>query len=308
MRFLITGGTGFLGRALTASLSKDGHQVIILSRQPNRRSGFDANVQVMPWDARSAEGWGHLVNGVDVILNLAGESIAGTGIIPSRWSKERKERILESRVQAGRAIVQAVEAATQKPRLLIQASAVGYYGPGDDTEITEDSPAGNDFLANVCTQWEASTQRIEKLGVRRVILRTGLVLSPHDSVLPRLMLPFKFFAGGQLGSGKQWYPWIHIDDEIRAIRFLIESQQADGAFNLTAPHPLTNKELSRVLGRVMGRPAVMPAPAFVLRLALGEMATIVLDGQRAVPSRLSKLGFQFNFPDAEAALRDLLHS
>lgn len=206
MRVLITGGTGFLGRALTASLSKDGHQVIILSRQPDRVPGFDASVQVMPWDASSTEGWGHLVNDADIILNLAGESIAGTGITPSRWSQERKDRILESRVQAGRAVVQTVEAATQKPRLLIQASAVGYYGPGDDTEITEDSPAGNDFLANVCTQWEASTQRVEKLGVQRVILRTGLVLSPHDSVLPRLMLPFKFFAGGSWAAGSNGIP------------------------------------------------------------------------------------------------------
>ena len=308
MQIIITGGTGFIGQALATSLSSDGHRVIALTRRSGDVPGLDSGVKVVRWDGRTAEGWGHLANEADAIVNLAGESIAGTGIIPARWSPQRKLRIVESRTNAGQAIVQAVQAASRKPSVVVQASAVGYYGPGDDTEITEDHPAGSDFLANVCVQWEGSTRPVESLGVRRAILRTGLVFSPYGGVLPRLMLPFRLFAGGPLGSGKQWYPWIHLDDQIRAIRFLIESSQAAGAFNLTAPNPLTNQDLSRVLGTVMKRPAFVPAPAFALRLSLGEMATLVLDGQRAVPDRLSKLGFQFRCPDAEGALRDLLRS
>jgi hypothetical protein len=235
------------------------------------------------------------------VVNLAGESLAA-----GRWTPERRRSIQESRVHAGQAVVEAVQAAGQKPLLVVQASAVGYYGPHGGEEITESTPPGADFLAQVCTAWEATTAPVEAAGVRRVILRTGIVFSRNGGALPRLTLPFRFFAGGRLGSGRQWYPWIHLADEVAAIRFLIDTAAATGAFNLTAPQPYTNDELSKLIAKVLGRPAVLPAPAFALRLLLGDMATVVLDGQRALPTRLLALGYRFRYTTAEGALRQLL--
>lgn len=305
MRIIITGGTGLIGSKLVSSLAADQHQVIVLSRSPEKHA-LPSGVQGVQWDSRTAEGWGHLVNETDAIINLAGESIAGTNFIPSRWTPERKKRILDSRVQAGEAIVQAVETAVNKPAILIQSSAVGYYGPRGNEILTEDANAGSDFLARVCAAWEQSTQAVEASGVRRAVIRTGVVLSMEGGALPITVLPFRLFAGGPLGSGKQWWPWIHIDDEIRAIRFLLDHEAADGAFNLSAPNPLTNRTFGKMIGRVLQRPSLIPVPAFALKLALGEVATIVLDGQRAVPQQLETAGFNFKFPDAKSALTDLL--
>ena len=301
MRIIITGGTGLIGRALADNLVADGHEVIVLSRNPQPVAGLPAGVRVERWDGRTAEGWGTLEDGADAIVNLAGESIAA-----GRWTAERKRRLLESRLQAGAAVVQAVEAATHKPRVVIQSSGIGYYGFHGDEKLTEEAPAGKDFLGQLAVVWEASTAPVEKLGVRRAIIRTSAVLSLEGGALPRWLLPFRLFIGGPIGGGRQWVPWIHIADEAAASRFLIEHETASGPFNLAAPNPLTNAEFGRVIGRVLGRPAFMPAPAFVLRLALGELATVVLEGQRAVSRRLTDLGFAFRFPDAESALRDLL--
>jgi uncharacterized protein (TIGR01777 family) len=300
MRVIITGGTGLIGRALTVKLAADDHQVIVLSRTPERVRDLPAGVRVARWDAHSAEGWGSLADGADAIVNLAGERLAG------RWTARRKRRIRESRLNAGRAVVQAVGQAGDKPHVVVQASGAGYYGPRGDEEITEEAAPGKDFLGQLAVEWEASTAPVESLGVRRVIIRSGVVLSTAGGALPQLLLPFRFFAGGPLGSGKQWLPWIHIADEVSAISFLIENEAASGPFNLMAPDPLTNADFGRVLGRMLGRPAFVPTPAFALRLLLGEMATVVLDGQRAIPRRLLYLGFTFRFPEAEAALRDLL--
>ncbi len=302
MRTIITGGTGLIGRALVDSLLADGHEVMVLSRKPTRAAGLPASVKVEGWDGRTAQGWGRWADGVGAIINLAGENIAA-----GRWTVEHKRRIIDSRLNAGRAVVEAVRAAAVKPAVLVQASAVGYYGPRGDEEITEDTGAGHDFLAQqVAVPWEESTAPVEALGVRRVIIRTGVVLSQKGGALPRMLLPFKFFMGGPWGSGRQWFPWIHLADEVAAIRFLVDNPAARGAFNLSAPTPLPNAAFSRVLGKVIGRPAFMPTPAFALRLVLGEMATMLLDGQRAVPRRLQTLGFGFKFPEAETALRDIL--
>jgi len=202
--------------------------------------------------------------------------------------------------------LEAIGAATQKPRVLVQASAAGFYGPHGNEPVTEATAAGSDFLAQLCVAWEASTAAVEAWGVRRAIVRTGIVLSASGGALPRLVLPFRFFAGGRLGSGRQWYPWIHQVDEVAAIRFLLDTEATTGAFNLTAPNPLTNKALAHVIGKVLGRPALAPAPTLALRLFMGDMATIVLDGQRALPARLLEAGYQFRFSSAEAALRNLL--
>jgi uncharacterized protein (TIGR01777 family) len=301
MQVIITGGTGLIGRALASSLTADNHEVIVLSRSPQKAKNVPAAAEVVQWDGRTAKEWGHWVDGADAIVNLAGESI-GAG----RWTAVRKQRIHDSRINAGKAVVEAIEAAENKPGVLIQSSAVGYYGPRNDTEVSEDTPPGHDFLAKLCVAWEASTAPVETMGVRRVIIRTGLVLSLDGGAFPRMLLPFKLFAGGPLGGGQQGFSWIHIADAVAGIRFLIDKPAASGPFNLTAPMPLTNAEFGRVLGRVLHRPAIMPTPSFALRLAFGEMSTVLLTGQQAVPYRLQDLGFTLKFPKAESALRDLL--
>jgi len=300
MRVIITGGTGLIGRALVADLTKDDHETIVLSRRPERAAGLPAEVRVERWDAQTAEGWGSLADGADALVNLAGENIAG------RWTASCKRRIRESRLNAGRAVVQAVELAGVKPRVVVQASGAGYYGPRGDEEVVEEEPPGSDFLGQLAIEWEASTAPVERMGVRRAVIRSGAVLSTEGGAFPPMLLQSRLFLGGPLGSGRQWLPWIHIADEARAIRFLIENERAQGPFNLVAPYPLTSIEFNRALGRVMRRPAFMPVPAFALRLLAGEMSTVLLDGQRAIPRRLLDLGFAFRFPKAEEALRDLL--
>jgi len=300
MRVIITGGAGLIGRALTANLTADGNEVIILSRAPERATDLPAGVRAERWDARSADGWGGVADGCDAIVNLAGESLS------ARWTAKRKRRIRESRLNGGQAVVEAVERARVKPRVVIQASGAGYYGPRGDEEVLEDAPAGSDFLGRTAVEWENSTDAVESLGVRRAVIRSGVVLSTTGGAFPLMLLPFRLFAGGPFGSGRQWFPWIHIADQVRAIRFLIENDAAQGPFNLTAPGPVTNADFGRALGRVLRRPSFVPAPAFALRLFLGEMSTVLLDGQRAVPRHMLDLGFTFRFPEVEAALRDLL--
>ncbi|KAB2861513.1 MAG: TIGR01777 family protein, partial [Anaerolineae bacterium] len=227
------------------------------------------------------------------------------GIGDKRWSDERKKLILESRVNAGAAVVDAIEKASEKPRVVIQSSAVGYYGTLGDQVLTEDSPAGDDFLADVCKQWEDSTKAVESMGVRRVIIRSGVVLSMDGGAFPRMLLPFKLMVGGPIGNGSHWFPWIHIDDEIKAIRFLIENEGAKGVFNVMAPNPLTNGDFTHEVGKVMQKPAVIPVPKLALQLMFGEMAIMVIDGQRAVPKRLQEHSFEFVYPTIEPALKNL---
>lgn len=301
MRVILAGGTGLIGRALAAELAAAGYEVIVLSRNPHRARGLPLGVRVEAWDGRTAQGWGGLADGAYGIVNLAGENIA-----QGRWTEERKHRIRQSRLDAGRAVVEAVRAAARKPAVVVQASGVGYYGPRGDEEVTEEFPPGSDFLGRLAVEWEASTAPVEEMGVRQVVIRTGVVLSREGGALPRLVLPFRFFLGGPLGSGRQWVPWLHIADEVRAIRFLMEHATARGPYNLVAPHPVPNRDLAHALGQVLRRPAWIPVPAPALRLALGEMSAVLLTGQRAIPKRLLEAGFQFRFPDLKSALRNLL--
>jgi len=308
MRILITGGTGLIGRALIDLLLPEGHEIITLSRHPQCAS-LPAGITLARWDGVSTDGWAQWLDGADAVINLAGESIAGSATLPARWTPERKRRILQSRLDATNAIVQAISAARNRPAALVQGSAVGYYGARlDDTVLDEDAGAGHDFLADVVRQWEAASQPVTDMGVRLAIARTGLVLSMAGGSLPPSLLPFRFFLGGPMGSGRQWQPWIHIRDEVRALAFLMTDARASGPFNLTAPNPVTNREFARVLGRVMNRPAFLQTPAWALRLALGEMAMLLLTGQRAAPKRLLDIGFRFEFPELEAALRELFSS
>lgn len=306
MRVIITGGTGLIGSALAQDLAADGYEVVVLSRNPEAKRLPDG-VRAEKWDGKTAVSWGSLADGAEAIINLAGENIAGSGLLPARWTEARKQRILNSRLDAGQAVVEAVSAATIKPKVVIQSSGIDYYGNVPGAVVTEASPPGNDgFLAKVTVPWEASTAAVEQQGVRRVIIRTGLVLAESGSSLDTMVLPFKLHVGGPVGSGKQWLSWIHMQDEIRAIRFLLEQEETSGAYNLCAPDPVQYQEFAMILAEVMGRRSYLPVPAFAMRLLLGEASDLVLNGRRAHPDRLLEAGFSFNFPDAMSALRDLM--
>jgi hypothetical protein len=306
MKIIITGGTGLIGSALAEDLAGDQHEVIVLSRNPDKSQFKSKNIHVAAWDARTANGWEHLADGADAIVNLAGENISGEGMFPSRWTAERKRRIVESRINAGKAVTEAVMKASNKPGVVVQASAIGYYPASDARRYTEEDAPGADFQANVLREYEASTATIESLGIRRVIVRSGVVLSADGGAFVPQVLPFKMFVGGPLGSGRQGYSWIHIDDEVAGIRFLMENPAASGAYNLTSPNPVSNKEFGKAIGKVMGRPAFFPVPGFALNLAFGEVSSILLEGRTVLPKRLQEAGFTFRFPDAESAIRDLL--
>ncbi|MEE8373324.1 MAG: TIGR01777 family oxidoreductase [Dehalococcoidia bacterium] len=301
MRILIAGGTGLIGRALSADLAGAGHDVIVLSRHPEKATGLPRGVRVERWDALTADGWGPLADGAGAIVNLAGESIAA-----GRWTSKRKRCIRDSRLDCGQAVLEAVEAAAHRPGVVIQASGIGFYGDGGDNEVTEETPPGDDFLARLAVEWEGSTSQLQGMGVRWAAIRTGVVLSPAGGALARMVLPVPLLSARRFGSGRQWLPWIHMADEVAAIRFLIENEDARGPFNLAAPNPVTNAEFCRRLGEELGRPVRLPFPDSILSLLLGEMATVLLCGQRAAPQRLIQLGFTFRYEDIGMALEDLL--
>ncbi len=303
MRVVITGGTGLIGKALAENLT-NGYDVVVLSRSPQKYSGeMPKGVKLVEYDPDSAETFVKQVDGAYAVINLA-----GAGVADKRWTDERKQLILDSRSKVGESVTEAIRRATTKPKVLLQSSAIGFYGDRGDEILTERSVGGEGFLADVVRQWEASTATVEGLGVRRVVLRTGVVLSADGGALPQLMLPFKFGVGGNLGDGEQWLPWIHIEDEVRAIRWLLENPKAHGVYNLSAPAPMKNTTVTQKLGTVLNRPTFVPAvPARVLKLVLGEMAETVLSSNRVIPERIRKEGFVFNYADLETALRDLLN-
>lgn len=300
MRYVLVGGSGMLGRRLTDHLLSAGHEVSIISRSPERVQK-KPGIRVVGWDGRTALGWGQEVDGADGVVNLVGESIGA-----ARWTTRRKKAIVASRVFAGQAIVEACIQAKKKPGVIFQISGVGYYGISGEKVFTEKDLPGDDFPATTAVQWEAATQPVEELGIRRVVARTGVVLTREGGVLPLMMLPFRLFIGGPLGSGKQWISWVHIDDMVQGVVFLLENQSYSGIFNLTSPNPLTNADFGKALGRVMRRPYWIPAPGFALRIVLGEMSTLVLDGQRVIPQRLIEAGFEFRYPAIADALSALL--
>ncbi len=299
MKLLIAGGSGFLGTALTKSLLADGHHVSVLTRNPQRVT-LPAGASALAWDGRSLGAWQTEFSGMDAVINLVGENV---GQWP--WTEQRKRIMRASRVEAGAALARAFEQTSRRPPVLIQASGIGYYGPSDRRDLTEQAPAGQDFFSQLACDWEASSASVEALGVRRVVLRTSLVLDSRAGILPLMALPVRFFAGGPLGNGLQGVSWIHLADHVRALRFLLENDQAVGPYNITAPQPLSNSEFIATLAQVLRRPAWLPAHAFALRLALGEMSTLLLDGQYAVPARLAGLSFKFQYETARAAFTAL---
>jgi uncharacterized protein (TIGR01777 family) len=299
-KVVITGGTGFIGRSLSVLLLDHGYEVICLTRDVDRAAMvLDPRVRPVVWGGVNHSGWRRELEGASAVVNLAGSSI-GEG----RWTKSNKQRILGSRIKAGQTVAEAVRLARDKPRALIQASAVGFYPHRSDQVFSEDSAGGEGFLSGVCRDWEDSTRAVESLGVRRVIIRTGLVLG-RGGLLKRMSQPMRFFLGGPLASGRQWMSWIHIRDVAEAVRFLLEGDRA-GAFNITSPRPVRNRELCRALSSVLKRPCWLPVPAPLLKLIFGRMAEeIILASQRVAPGRLEEAGFSFRFPGIEEALMDI---
>ena len=290
MRILIAGGSGFLGSRLRDTLETDGHDVRILTRTPRRH-------QDIRWAAATSDtGWWDALTATDAVINLAGTSIAG-----GRWTPARKADIRDSRLRATQAIVAGLDG-TRSTAALISSSATGYYGLHGDEPLTEDAPPGSDFLANVCRDWERAA-RETRSATRVALLRTGLVLSREGGALPRMALPFRFGAGGRIGSGRQVMSWIHVDDWVGIVRWVLATPEVTGPINLTAPAPVTNAVFTRALAAALHRPAVVPAPAFALRLLLGEMAeALILGGQRVVPHKAIGLGYRFRFATIDDAL------
>ncbi|MGR4038863.1 TIGR01777 family oxidoreductase [Pseudomonas sp. 910_21] len=296
MHILLTGGTGLIGRALCRHWQAQGHQLSVWTRQPEKVAAL-CGPQV-----RAIKTLQELdQTPLDAVINLAGAPIAGRP-----WTHKRKALLWNSRITLTETLLAWLESREQKPRVLVSGSAVGWYGDGGERELSEDSPPVNeDFASQLCIAWEETAQRAEAMGVRVVLVRTGLVLAAEGGFLSRLLLPFKLGLGGPIGNGRQWMPWIHIDDQIALIDFLVHQDEARGPYNACAPKPVRNREFAKSLGRVLRRPALIPLPAFVLRLALGELSLLLLGGQRAVPARLLEAGFTFQFTDLSAALDDV---
>jgi uncharacterized protein (TIGR01777 family) len=299
MRIIVTGATGFIGSALCRRLHKQGHQVVALSRDGSAaRSRVGDAAEVIEW---SSPAWRGLLDGTDGVVNLAGESIAA-----GRWTAARKDAIRRSRVETVAALVAAMQRASQPPRVLVSASAVGYYGSHGDQPLDETASPGRDFLATVCQAWEAEAERANVLGTRVVRLRLGVVLGEGGGALERMLAPFKWYVGGPLGDGNQWLSWIHRDDVIGLIQFAIDHPTLHGPLNATAPDPQPMRVFCRTLGRILRRPSWAPVPAFVLRFALGEMADMLLTGQRVLPAAAQRAGYVFRYPQLDAALRAIL--
>ncbi|MHC4426051.1 MAG: TIGR01777 family oxidoreductase [Planctomycetota bacterium] len=298
MRVVITGATGFIGRALCKVLYKD-YEIIALSRNiESAHKSISDLAKVVLWDAKTGAGWAGEADGALAIINLAGENVAS-----GRWNKAIKSRILQSRLDAISAILETIKQLKHQPKVVIQTSAIGWYGLSLDESFDEDSPLGEGFLASVCRDIESSAEEFERLGVRCAVIRTGVVLGRDGGAFAKIVKPFRFYFGGYLGNGRQWFSWIHLDDEVAAIKFLMENEHLKGAFNLTAPQPVTMKEFSKILGKVIHRPVWFNVPGFAARLALGEMADeMLLSGQRVLPKRLLAAGFEFKYGNVEKAL------
>jgi TIGR01777 family protein len=302
MRVIIAGGSGFIGRRLIVELLQDRHEIILLSRRPeNVRKTFPA-VRVEYWDTKTGSVLTNIIDGAGAVINLTGESIAA-----KRWSSIQKQKILSSRIDSTRAIVNALEHTPHRPSVLLNASAVGYYAHVPEGEVTETYPKGNGFLPDVCNQSEMEAQKAQEFGVRVVLLRTGIVLDKSEGALHKLLLPFRMFIGGPLGNGRRWFPWIHVQDEVNAILYAMEHERIDGPLNLAAPQSIRMIEFCNVLGSVLHRPSWLPVPGFALRLILGEMAEpLLFQGQKIIPKKLLEADFKFQFPNLENALQDIL--
>jgi uncharacterized protein (TIGR01777 family) len=296
---VIAGGTGFIGKALCDTLRVHGHRVTMLTRRPAEvQRAFGSLVRAVEWDARTPGVWEQSLSGAQAVVNLAGASIAD-----ARWTESRKRLLTESRVDATRLLVQACDRLAVKPRVLINASGVGFYGPQDDEVVDESHGPGQGFLAGLCVQWESAAREAASQGIRVISLRTGMVLEKDGGALPRLALPFRLFAGGPVRPGTQWVSWIHRDDLVGLIEWALTASTVSGPVNAVAPSPVTMAAFCKTLGRVLHRPSWFPIPEFVLKAALGELASIMTTGQKVCPSIALRNGYRFQYPFLEGALR-----
>ncbi|MBD2506062.1 TIGR01777 family protein [Nostoc muscorum FACHB-395] len=305
MKVAITGATGFVGSLLVQRLHGKGHKIVVLTRntafaQKVFPSEAFPNVEIVAYTPNTSGSWQSVIASCDGVVNLAGEPI-GEG----RWTPERKQEILNSRKLGTQKIVEAIVNANPKPTVLINASAIGYYGTSETANFDETSQSGNDFLAQVCQAWEAEATKVKDAGVRLVILRFGIVLG-NGGALGKMIPPFKLFAGGPIGSGQQWFSWIHIDDLVNLIMQALTKPEIEGIYNATAPNPVRMADLSQTLGQVMNRPSWLPVPAFAIEALLGDGAIVVLEGQQVLPKRTVETGFEYKYPNLESALRQIL--
>ena len=300
MNIVIAGGSGFIGQRLSALLTAQGHNITILSRAQKKRASSLLSYQ--QWDPVKPENtdWHSTIDQSDVVINLVGENIGA-----KRWSAERKEQLRASRIDAAAALVNAIEQSDGKPSVFISASAIGIYGAQDATPVDETTPPGNDFLASICSDWESAASALKTPTVRLVLARIGLVLAANEGVFPQMVTPFKFFVGGKLGNGEQYFSWIHIDDAVQALVYLIENETLQGPVNITAPGAVNNKELTQALGAALHRPTLFTVPAFALKIILREMGAVALTGQNVVPQKLLDAGFPFSHPTLPETLQDL---
>lgn len=302
MKIVIAGGSGFIGRALCETLQLDGHQIIMLSRRPEAvRGRMHPGILVTMWNGQTRGDWEDALHGADAVVNLAGEPIAD-----ARWTDRRKHILRESRIKTTCRLVEALANLPNRPHIFINASAVGYYGPRGSVPLDESASPGSDFLAQLCIEWEQTARQAESLSMRVVRLRIGMVLGPDGGALPRMLLPFRLFLGGPIGSGDQWVSWIHRHDLIGLIRWALTHPTVQGPVNGVAPEPVTMREFSRTVGTVLHRPSWLPVPAFILRAGLGELATLLLTGQHVQPTVALRGGYSFTYPTLESALREIL--
>lgn len=302
MKFVISGGTGFIGSYLLRHITREPHEIILLTRSSSRIQKINAAVvRYVQWDPYADGKWMAEVNGADVVINLVGKSV-----VEQRWNEKVKQEILESRIIPTQLLVAAIEEAPLKPSVFISASAVGYYGNRNDEIITENSFPGKDFLAYVVQEWEGAAYKAEKFGVRVSTPRIGLVLAKDGGMISKMLLPFQLFIGGPIGSGKQFLPWIHIEDVVQGMLYPIENKHFRGTYNLVSPNPVTMKEFAKTFGKVLHRPSWVPVPSFILSTMFGEGGKVILSGQRAMPKNLVKTGFQFSFTELHSALQNIL--
>lgn len=303
MKIVVAGATGLIGQHLSRALHARGDEVVALVRKKPPNASWNLGLRYAEWDGKRQDPWAKELEGAGAVVNLSGANVGGR-----RWTSTYKDEILESRVDSTRALVEAMKSAAVKPRTFLCASAVGYYGGRGSEPLDESKGPGTDFLAQVCVQWEAEARKAEALEVRTVCVRTGVVLARpgEGGALAQMVPPYLAFVGGPLGSGKQYLPWIHIDDEVASLLFLLDHAELSGPVNAASPSPQTMNAFSALLGKVLGRPHWARVPAVALRLAVGEFAAVLLDGQRALPARLEGAGFRFKFPELEPALKDLL--
>ncbi|MHC5773264.1 thylakoid membrane protein ThyD [Nostoc sp.] len=305
MKVAITGATGLVGNRLVQRLHGEGHRIVVLTRntafaQKVFPSEAYANLEIVAYTPNASGSWQNVIASCDGVVNLAGEPI-GEG----RWTPERKQEILNSRKLGTQKIVEAIANANPKPTVLINASAIGYYGTSETASFDETSVSGNDFLAQVSQAWEAEARKVKDAGVRLVILRFGIVLG-NGGALGKMISPFKLFAGGPIGSGRQWFSWIHVDDLVNLILEALTKPEIEGVYNATAPNPVRMADLSQTLGRVMNRPSWLPVPAFAIEALLGDGAIVVLEGQQVIPKRTVETGFEYKYPNLQSALTQIL--